>query len=149
VAVDRDLAQAQPAAYRPDLAMSLNNLATRLSEQGDAESHTKALGCARDSVAIYRSLAQTQPAAYRPDLAGSLNNLASHLSKQGDAGSRTEALECAREAVAIYAWCHAQMPAAFERKLAIAKTTLMRVAKAAGADGKAELTKALAMFQVS
>ncbi|MDR0226964.1 MAG: hypothetical protein LBI66_11125, partial [Burkholderiaceae bacterium] len=56
----RQLANSQPAAYQLGLAMSLNNLANRLSEQGDAESRAEALGCAREAVDIYTALPEKQ-----------------------------------------------------------------------------------------
>ena len=82
VTIRRQLAQASPAAYLPDLATSLNNLASRLSEVGERE---EALEVAREAVTIRRQLAQANPAAYLPDLAMSLNNLANRLSEVGRA----------------------------------------------------------------
>ncbi|MCA9834067.1 MAG: tetratricopeptide repeat protein, partial [Thermomicrobiales bacterium] len=73
------------AAYRPDLAMSLNNLAVRLAEVGDRKG---ALAPAQEAVNIRRELAKTAPAAYRPDLAGSLNNLAALQSDVKDGWRR-------------------------------------------------------------
>ena len=69
----RKLAQSNPAAFLPDLAMSLNNLGIRLSELGRRE---EALAIpAQEATEIYRKLAQSNPAAFLPDLAMSLNNL--------------------------------------------------------------------------
>ncbi len=139
VAVYRELAQAQPAAYRPNLAGSLNNLAAHLSEQGDAASRAEALDCAREAVAVYRELAQAQPAAYRPDLAMSLNNLAAHLSEQGDAASRAEALDCAREAVAVYRELAQAQPAAYRPNLALSLNNLAnRLSERGDAESRAE-----------
>ena len=76
----RALAEASPAAYNPDLAGSLNNLANCLSGVGDREG---ALGAAREAVDLYRGLAEASPAAYTPNLAASLNNLANILSAGG------------------------------------------------------------------
>ncbi|TCJ13853.1 tetratricopeptide repeat protein [Parasulfuritortus cantonensis] len=138
-AVYRDLAQAQPAAYRPDLAMSLNNLANNLSEQGDADSRAEALTCAREAAAVYRDLAQAQPAAYRPDLAMSLNTLAARLSEQGDADSRAEALTCAREAVAIRRELAQAQPAAYRPDLAMSLNNLANnLSEQGDADSRAE-----------
>ena len=137
--IRRQLAEQQPAAYLPNLATSLNNLANTLSEQGDAESRKEALTCAREAVKIRRQLGEQQPAAYLPDLAASLNNLANTLSAQGDAASRQEALTCAREAVKIYAVFHAQMPAAFERNLGIAARSYFKLAESMGMSREAAL----------
>ena len=95
VSIRRRLAQANPAAYEPNLAASLNNLASFVSELGDRQG---ALQPAQEAVSIYRRLAQANPAAYEPNLAMSLNNLANFVSELGD---RQGALQLAREAVSI------------------------------------------------
>jgi hypothetical protein len=138
VKIRRELAANQPSAYLPDLAASLNNLASILSEQGDASSLAEALITAREAVQIRRDLANKQPSAYLPDLAMSLNNLATFLSEQGDASSRAEALSTACEAVAVYALLYSQMPSAFERNFGVASRTLIRIANEQGLDGQAE-----------
>ncbi|MDD3482636.1 tetratricopeptide repeat protein [Azovibrio restrictus] len=120
----RGLADSQPSAYLPDLAMSLNNLAAQLSAQGDAASRAEALGYAREAVSIRRKLADSQPSAYLPDLAMSLNNLAAQLSAQGDAASRAEALGYAREAVSIRRKLADSQPSAYLPDLAMSLNTL-------------------------
>ncbi|MCK9879181.1 tetratricopeptide repeat protein, partial [Frankia sp. Ag45/Mut15] len=67
------LAADSPDAYLPDLAASLNNLATFLSEVGR---RAEALTPAQEAVNLRRQLAADSPDAYLPDLAASLNNLA-------------------------------------------------------------------------
>jgi tetratricopeptide (TPR) repeat protein len=76
----RRLAQANPAAYLPDLAGSLNNLGIRLDAVGRRE---EALAPTEEAVEHYRRLAQANPAAYLPDLATSLNNLGNRLDAVG------------------------------------------------------------------
>ncbi|MGD2247587.1 MAG: tetratricopeptide repeat protein, partial [Candidatus Methanofastidiosia archaeon] len=70
--IRRTLAQKDPTAYEPDVAMTLNNLGTLYSDLRDfkkaEKSFTKALK-------IYRTLAQKDPTAYEPDVAMTLNNL--------------------------------------------------------------------------
>ena len=83
----RALAEASPAAYTPDLAGSLNNLANHLSEVGE---RNEALEAAREAVRLRRALAEASPAAYAPKLAASLTNLANRLSEVGE---QDEALE--------------------------------------------------------
>jgi tetratricopeptide (TPR) repeat protein len=68
----RQLAADRPAAFNPDLAMSLNNLSNRLSDLGHRED---ALTAIQEAVELYRKLAADRPAAFNPDLAMSLNNL--------------------------------------------------------------------------
>jgi len=107
VALYRQLAQAQPQAFLPDLAASLTNLGAMLSELGRRE---EALQATEEAVALYRQLAQAQPQAFLPDLAMSLNNLGKMLS---DLGRREEALEATEEAVAIRRKLAEAQPQAF------------------------------------
>jgi len=113
-----DLASQRPAAFRPDLAMSLNNLAAMLSDLGRRES---ALATAEEAVALYRELASRRPDAFRPDLAVSLNNLANRLS---DLGRREAALSAAEEAVTIRRELALQRPNAIRPALAQSLNTL-------------------------
>ncbi len=92
----RRLAEAQPAAFLPDLAGSLNNLSLRQSDTGDRDG---ALASITEAVTHYRRLAEAQPAAFLPDLAGSLNNLSL---RQSDTGDRDGALASITEAVTHY-----------------------------------------------
>ncbi|MFB9238714.1 tetratricopeptide repeat protein, partial [Plantactinospora siamensis] len=96
VRIYRLLAEVNPDAYLPDLAMSLNNLGNRLSELGRRE---QALTAAEEATGIYRRLAEVNPDAYLPNLAASLNNLGNHLS---GLGRREQALTPAEEATGIY-----------------------------------------------
>ena len=90
------LAEANEAAYTPDLAMSLSNLAIRLSEAGR---RNEALETAQEAVDLRRALAEANEVAYTPDLTMSLNNLATFLA---EAGRRDEALEVAQQATGLY-----------------------------------------------
>jgi tetratricopeptide (TPR) repeat protein len=89
------LAQANPDAYLPDLAGSVNNLASRLADLGRQQ---EALTLAQRAVDLYRELAQANPDAYLPDLAAAVNNLALSLA---DLEQQQEALAPAQEAVEI------------------------------------------------
>ena len=71
----RDLANAQPAAYRPALAMALNNLANQLSAQGDAAARAEALRCAREAVDIVGVLSELQPIVFADRLRTAKNSL--------------------------------------------------------------------------
>jgi tetratricopeptide (TPR) repeat protein len=95
VEIYRRLAQAQPAAFEPNLATSLNNLSNRLSDSGDRAGALRAI---EEAVEIRRRLAQAQPAAFEPNLAMSLNNLSVTLS---DSGDRAGALRASKEATEI------------------------------------------------
>ncbi|MCP6280463.1 tetratricopeptide repeat protein, partial [Klebsiella pneumoniae] len=85
-----------PAAYKPDLAACLHNLATCLSDVGD---RSAALAAIRETAEIRRELAARDPATHAPALAPCLHRLTKRLA---EAGHRGEALETAREAVAAY-----------------------------------------------
>ena len=122
----RGLAEVSPAAYTPDLAMSLNNLATFLSAVGE---RGEALGAAREAVELYRGLVEASPAAYTPDLAMSLNNLANSLSGVGERG---EALGAAREAVELYRGLAKDSPQAYTPDLAGSLNNLAAFLSAVG-----------------
>ena len=91
----RPLAAANPAAYTPNLATSLNNYANLLSEVGRRD---EALAPAEEAVTLRRTLAAANPAAYTPNLATSLNNYANRLA---EVGRRDEAEAIRRELAAL------------------------------------------------
>ena len=107
----RTLAEHNPAAYNPDLAMSLNNLANRLAGNGQQR---EALKTAQEATKLYRTLAEHNPAAYNPDLAMSLNNLANRLAGNGQ---QREALKTAQEATKLYRTLAEHNPAAYTLNL--------------------------------
>jgi len=118
VEIYRGLAEKNPGAFNPGLAMSLNNLSNCLSEVGDRGG---ALEAVREAVEIYRGLAEENPGAFNPVLAGSLNNLSNRLSEVGDRGG---ALEAVREAVEIRRGLAAGNPGAFNPVLAMSLNNL-------------------------
>jgi hypothetical protein len=65
----RELAAARPDAFRPDLALALNNLAVRLGELGRWE---EALAASQEAAGTYRELAAQLPDAYQRELEQSL-----------------------------------------------------------------------------
>ena len=72
----RTYRQLAPAAFLPDLAMSLNNQSLRLSGLGRRED---ALAAIDEAVAICRQLAAGWPAAFLANLSSGLSNLADVL----------------------------------------------------------------------
>ena len=94
----RQLAQSEPHIYRPNVAMTLNNLANVLRNQRDFPAARRAF---EEAATIYRQLAQSEPHIYRPSVAATLNNLGNVLSNQRDfpAGRRAfeEALDICRQ----------------------------------------------------
>ena len=114
----RTLAEHDPAAYTPDLAASLNNLAGSQVENGQRH---EALKTAQEATNLYRTLAKHNPATYNPGLAISLNNLAN---SQAENGQRHEALKTAQEAVTIRRNLVEHNPATYAPDLAISLNNL-------------------------
>ena len=88
VEIYRGLAEENPGAFNPVLAMSLNNLSGCLFEVGDRGG---ALEASREAVEIYRGLAEKNAAAFETDLVRALNILARILTETGESD---EALRC-------------------------------------------------------
>ena len=76
----RELVAAHPEAFRPALAGSLNNQATRLSEVGQS---AEALAAINQTIDLYRELAAVQPDRFAPDLATSFGAWGKILVAQG------------------------------------------------------------------
>jgi tetratricopeptide (TPR) repeat protein len=98
LSIYRELAQANPEAYRPYVATTLNNLALLYS---DTQRMKQAEEAYHEALSTYRELAQATPEAYRPYVATTLNNLALLYSatqrmKQAEEAYR-EALSIRRE----------------------------------------------------
>ncbi|MEI7940796.1 MAG: tetratricopeptide repeat protein, partial [Verrucomicrobiota bacterium] len=103
----RQLAEARPDAFLPDLAGSLNNLANVLRALGRRE---EALAHAQEAVRLYRQLAEARPDAFLPDLATSL---AVHGNCLAALERHSEAMQATAEAIRLLAPPFAQVPAAF------------------------------------
>ena len=142
-AIHRELAQDNPAAFLPDLAMSLNNLSTCQSATGDRGG---ALTSITEAVTHYQQLAQDNPAAFLPDLAMSLTNLSTCLSATGD---RAGALASITEAVTHYRQLAQANPAAFLPNLALSLNNLSNRLGATGdrAGALASITEAVTHYQ--
>jgi tetratricopeptide (TPR) repeat protein len=70
----RELAESDPATYRPDVATTLNNLAVLYSETQRLEEAESAF---REALDLYRELAQKDPAVYQPKVSAILAALES------------------------------------------------------------------------
>jgi len=83
----RQLAADCPAAFAPDLSMSLNNLSMSLNNLSiclsDLGHQEDALKTIKGAVQLQRQLAADCPTAFTPDLVISLNNLSTCLSGLG------------------------------------------------------------------
>ena len=111
-----NLAEADPAAYVADLAMSSRTYASRLADVGQRE---QALAITRAVVKLRRVWAEADPGACTPDLAAELNNLAVLLA---EVGRHEEAVAAAREAVDAYRGLAVANPAAYIPDLAMSLT---------------------------
>jgi tetratricopeptide (TPR) repeat protein len=107
VTIYRQLAEARPAAFLPDLVGSLTNQSVYLAALGRRE---EALAAIDQAVTIRRQLAEARPDAFLPDLALSLNNQSNRM---GDLGRREEALAAIEQAVTIYRQLAEARPDAF------------------------------------
>ena len=118
VDLHRELAQARPEAFLPNLAMSLDNLGNRQSELGQ---HEAALASTQEAVDLHRELAQARPEAFPPDLAMSLDNLGS---RQSELGQHEAALASTQEAVDLHRKLAQARPEAFLPDLAMSLDNL-------------------------
>jgi tetratricopeptide (TPR) repeat protein len=138
-----ELAAGNRAAYLPNLAGSVNNLANRLAAVGRRE---EALAAAQRAVDLREELAAGNRAAYLPDLAASVNNLAIRLA---EVGRRGEALAAAQRAVALYEELAAGNRAAYLPDVAMSVNNLAgRLAEAGRrAEGLAAAQRAVALYE--
>ena len=120
-----------PAAYTPDLAMSLNNLASSQAENGQRH---KALKTAQEATNLCRTLAEHNPAAHTPKLVMSLNNLANRLDSNGQ---QREALKTAQEAVTIRRNLVEHNPAAHTPNLTSSLKTYANILERSGSTKEA------------
>ena len=86
----RRLADAEPAAFEPDVAMTLNNLGALLSDLGDRAGAREKY---EEALEIYRRLADAEPAAFEADVAMTLNNLGNLLRDSGEPAAARERYE--------------------------------------------------------
>ncbi len=120
VDIRRQLAEANPAAFLPDLAMSLNNLSIRQADTGDRR--RRAGRHRRSRRPLPPSWPQANPAAFLPDLAESLNNLSNRQADPGTAAGRAGRDHRSRRPSAA-SWPQAN-PAAFLPDLAMSLNNL-------------------------
>lgn len=120
VGLFRQLAEANPPAFLPDLAGSLANLGKVLSALDQWE---EALAATQEAVGLYRELAGANPQAFLPNLAIGLNNLGLMLLVLNH---WEEALTAVREAASIYRQLAEANPQAFLPDLAMSLNNLGR-----------------------
>ncbi|MBK3735146.1 tetratricopeptide repeat protein [Azospirillum brasilense] len=126
VDIRQKLAEAVPARFLPDLALSLNNLSIASSEAGDG---SEALRAIQKAVEYYRKLAEATPSRFLPDLASSLSNLSIYFS---EAGEGSGALKAIQEAVSIWRKLAEATPSRFLPDFAMSLNNLSVHLSAAG-----------------
>ena len=75
----RDLGNQEPHVYRPEVAMTLNNLGNVLREE---RSFPAARAAFQEGLKLYSESAVQEPHIYRPYVAGMLNNLGNVLAQE-------------------------------------------------------------------
>ena len=108
----RQLAQQNPSAYLPDVAMTLNNLGILYRDTQRLSDSEQAY---QEALTTYRQLAQQNPSAYLPNVATTLNNLAILELSQGNV---QQAHPLIGEALTIRHILWKQHPAAYGDALA-------------------------------
>ena len=101
LAIRRQLADKNPQAYQPYVAMTLNNLGVLYDDLND---HPQALAAYEEALKVYKKLAAANPQAYLPDVAMTLNNLA--MFYQDDQPNKEVSLRYAHEAVEVLGKCN-------------------------------------------
>ena len=112
------LAQSNPQAYEPYLAMSYNNLANLYS---DTQRFSESEAMHKLALAIHERLAQSNPQVYESALAASYNNLAILYS---DTQRFAECEEMFKQALAIHERLSQSNPQAYEPDLAMSYNNL-------------------------
>ena len=129
----RKLAEKNPEAFLPNLAMSLNNLGAMFSDLGWRE---EALQAAKEAADIRRKLAEKNPQAFLPDLARSLGvygNVLLGLERYGGAAdSFSQGLE-------LLAPFFAKHPQAFSSLAGALKQLYLQACQKAGQEPDADL----------
>ncbi len=137
------LAGKNPAAYLPNVAKTLNNLALL---QADKNDYAAAEAAYKEAFAILRQLAAKNPDAYLPNVANTLNNLAI---LQADKNDHAAAEAAYKEAFAILRQLAAKNPDAYLPGVAIALNNLANLQKAKNdyAAAEASYNEALAVYR--
>ena len=139
----RDLAAHDPGAYRPDVALTLNNLGNLYRETGRLAEADKAFS---EALTIRRDLAAHDPGAYRPDVALTLNNLGILY---WNTGRLAEADKAYSEALTIYRDLAAHDPGAYRQDVALTLNNLGILYRNTGrlADADKTYSEALAIYR--
>ena len=114
----RELSRQNPEAYKPYVAMTLNNLGYLFSDINDLK---QAQSCYEDALKLYRESSEQNPEAYKPYLAGALNNLGSLHQKTNDL---KRAQSCYEDALKLYGELFEHNPEAYKPDVAMTLNNL-------------------------
>ena len=115
----RELSKQNPEAYKPDVAMTLNNLGALLKNTNDLK---QAQDYYEEALEIRRELAKQNPEAYKPDVAMTLNNLGILHKNTNDLKQAQAYYE---EALEIYRDLAKQNPEAYKPNVAMTLNNLV------------------------
>ena len=115
----RELSKQNPEAYKPDVAMTLNNLGVLFS---DTNKLKQAQDYYEEALEIRRELAKQNPEAYKPDVAMTLNNLGILHKNTNDLKQAQAYYE---EALEIYRDLAKQNPEAYKPNVAMTLNNLV------------------------
>ena len=114
----RELSKQNPEAYKPDVAMTLNNLGILFS---DTNKLKQGRGYYEEAIEIYRDLAKQNPEAYKPNVAITLNNLGALLHAINELKQAQDYYE---EALEIHRELAKQNPEAYKPDVAMTLNNL-------------------------
>lgn len=114
----RELSRQNPEAYKPYVAMTLNNLGYLFSDINDLK---QAQSCYEDALKLYRESSEQNPEAYKPYLAGALNNLGGLYQKTNDL---KRAQSCYEDALKLYRELFKHNPEAYKPDVAMTLNNL-------------------------
>ena len=115
----RELSKQNPEAYKPDVAMTLNNLGTLFKNTNKLK---QAQDYYEEALEIRRELAEQNPEAYKPDVAMTLNNLGILHKNTNDLKQAQDYYE---EALEIYRDLAKQNPEAYKPDVAMTLNNLV------------------------
>lgn len=108
----RELAEQNPEVYKPDVAMTLNNLGILFCDTNDFKQSRIYY---EEALQLYQELSKQNPEAYKPDVAMTLNNLGEMFKGINDL---KQAYTCYKEGLQLYQEFSEHNPEAYKPNVA-------------------------------
>ena len=108
----RELAEQNPEVYKPDVAMTLNNLGILFCDTNDFKQSQIYY---EEALQLYQELSKQNPEAYKPDVAMTLNNLGEMFKGINDL---KQAYTCYKEGLQLYQEFSEHNPEAYKPNVA-------------------------------